>query len=104
MILAVVDSVNNVPIRLTDERWYDHILVDHPEMSGYMDDVLATVSNPEYILRIYRGARAAVASFGSDFLHVYYREVDSTDGFIITAFFKPDFNRQLVIWDAEDHQ
>jgi len=31
MILGIADSVNGVPIRLTDERW-EHILDSHPEL------------------------------------------------------------------------
>ena len=30
MILDVVKSKDNVPIRLTEERWFDHILQLHP--------------------------------------------------------------------------
>ncbi len=36
MNLDIVKSVNGVPIRLTFERWYEHILVRHPFMSGIM--------------------------------------------------------------------
>ena len=102
MILDTVLSVNNVPIRLTDERWYDHILEEHHEMVSYMQDILAAVKSPEYILRVRNGALAAVVNYGKEFLHVYYKEVSRKDGFIITAFFKPTFNRKLVIWRAED--
>ena len=31
-------SVNNVPIRLTDERWI-HIVENHDDMAGYYFDV-----------------------------------------------------------------
>ena len=42
-------SVNNIPIRLTSERW-THIVENHEDMAGYYFDVLETVNNPSYIL------------------------------------------------------
>jgi hypothetical protein len=100
MILETVYSINGVPIRLTDERWYDHILEDHPEMSPYMDDVLATVEDPEYILRGHGGAQIAVIALGRvAYLHVMYRELKGgTDGFIITAFIKRKLDKTLIVW------
>lgn len=35
MILDIVESIDGIPIRLTDERW-EHILVGHQLMSGFM--------------------------------------------------------------------
>lgn len=56
MILAIVDSINGVPVRLTEERW-DHILTNHLELSDSdMDLILDAVIHPEYILSGYRGA------------------------------------------------
>ena len=100
MILETVYSINGVPIRLTDERWYDHILEDHPEMSAYMEDVLATVEEPEYILRAYSGVRIAVITLGrASYLHVMYRELQGgTDGFIITAFIKSKLAKASIVW------
>ena len=52
MILGIADSVNGVPIRLTDERW-DHVLYRRPEMPSFLETVLDAVGDPEYILRGY---------------------------------------------------
>lgn len=102
MILETVYSINDVPIRLTDERW-SYIYENHPDMSSYYEDILATVESPEYILRGYHGALAAVVSYGKlGFLHVYYRELKRTDGFIINAYFKPKLDRKRVIWRKDD--
>jgi len=46
MILDIADSVNGVPIRLTDKRW-EHIVDSHPDMSSLLDAVLDAVRNPE---------------------------------------------------------
>jgi hypothetical protein len=102
MIIGTAESINGVTIRLTDERW-EHILEVRPFMSGYEEDVLETVENPELILRAAGGVLVAVASFGRrGFLHVLYREVHRTDGFIITAYFKDSYNRRQVIWRANE--
>src|ERR1041384_5194533 len=102
MILATVYSINNVPIRLTDERW-EHIVDRHPYMTTYYETMLAAVEGPEYILRGQRGTLQAVVSLSRrSFLHVMYRELHSDDGFIISAYIKPRLNRRLIIWRAKD--
>ncbi|MEP7340557.1 MAG: hypothetical protein ABI977_22695 [Acidobacteriota bacterium] len=100
MNLAVVSSINGVPIRLTEERW-DHINEER-DLQSYFDDVLEAVQSPEFILRGYKGTLIAVVPFGRlGFLHVVYREVNSTDGFIITAYFKRDLDKGRIIWRAD---
>jgi hypothetical protein len=80
MILGVADSVNGVPIRLTDERW-EHILDSHPELASYRDTLLDAVENPDYILASRRGALAAVIVLGRRaFLYVFtLKRVGRTD-------------------------
>jgi hypothetical protein len=63
MILGIVDSVNGVPIRLTDERW-EHVLDSHPELASFRETILDAVENPDYILTSSRGALAAVVVLG----------------------------------------
>jgi len=46
--IEIVISINNVPIRLTKERWF-HITEDHSEMAGYYYEVLETVENPDSV-------------------------------------------------------
>ncbi len=102
MVIGTARSINSVTVRLTNERW-EHILDVRPFMLGYEEDVLETVENPELILRAAGGVLVAVASFGrSGFLHVLYREVSRTDGFIITAYFNDSYNRRQIIWRASD--
>jgi hypothetical protein len=102
MVIGTAVSINGVTIRLTDERW-EHILDVRPFMRGYEGDVLDAVGDPEMILRVAGGALVAVVSLGrSGFLHVIYREVSHSDGFIITAYFKDSYNRRQVIWRASE--
>jgi hypothetical protein len=46
--MGVVKSKNDVPIGLTEERWF-HITEEHTEMAGYYFEVLETVEEPEAI-------------------------------------------------------
>ncbi len=72
MIMDVIKSKNDIPIRLTEERWF-HITEEHSEMAGYYFEVLETVEEPEA----------------------------KEDGFVVTAFLtrrKKQFERRLKIW------
>ena len=95
-------SVNNIPIRLTDERWM-HIVENHDEMAGYYFDVLETVSNPELIFQGQEDELWAVkyVSKNKVLLVIYKESKQENDGFIITAFFTTKINKLLkrrIIW------
>jgi len=91
-------SVDNVPIRLTTERWF-HIVENHDDLAGHYDDVLHTVEEPDLILRGYRGSLIAVRGFGRKrYLAVVYRQLSAEDGFVITAYFTSKIDRRNVIW------
>ena len=80
-----VVSKNNIPVRLTDERWA-HIIEEHGELDSLQLGVLETVANPEYIFAGDKGELLAVRTVSEGkWLIVVYRELE-TDGFIITAF------------------
>ena len=94
-------SRNNVPIRLTSERWF-HIVENHEEVAGYYDEVLETVEEPDIILRGYKGSLVAVKNYGhKKYLMVIYREISTNDGFIITAYFNNKIDRRKAIWKKQ---
>ena len=96
--MDIVISVEGVPIRLTHERWF-HIVENHDDMSGYYEDVLSLVENPDFILRGYRGSLVAARHYGRQrYLMVVYRQVSLEDGFIITAYFTRKVDRRKAIW------
>jgi hypothetical protein len=96
--MDIVNSVNGVPIRLTDERW-EHIVSNKPYMERYYENTLDAIEKPSWILRGYAGAHIAVLSLGKQsYLHVVYREISKSDGFIITAFISKKLNRRMIIW------
>jgi hypothetical protein len=104
MILDIADSVNGVPIRLTDERW-EHILDSHPELAAYREAILDAVEDPDYILTSRRGALTAVVVLGRRaFLHVFYVEKSRRDGFIISALVEDKLSKAKIIWRKENQE
>ena len=99
-MIEKVLSKNNVPIRLTDERWA-HIVEEHCELAGMRLEVLETVETPSRILAGGEGELLAVREIvtGKYFV-VVYRELEN-DGFIITAFITSktkSLNRRNQLW------
>jgi hypothetical protein len=104
MILGIADSVNGVPIRLTDERW-EHILDAHPDLGSYREAVLDAVENPDYILASRRGALAAVIVLGRKaFLHVFYVEKNRHDGFVLSARVVEKMDKARIVWRKENQE
>jgi len=102
MILGIADSVNGVPIRLTDERW-EHILDRKPNMASFVETVLDAVEDPEYILSGHAGTLIAVIHLGRrSYLNVVYRELGQTDGFIITARIESQLHKSKIIWRRDN--
>jgi len=93
-------SKNGAHIRLPDERWI-HIVENHDDLAGHMDDVLAAVENPDFIIEGYRDALIALNEIRKGkFLAVVYKELQQADGFIITAFYssKIKLDREVIKW------
>ncbi len=92
-------SKNDVPIRLTPERWA-HIVEEHCELAGLRLEILETISDPSRILEGSIGELIAVRKFSNKYLVVIYRELEN-DGFVITAFItskEKAFNKRRQIW------
>jgi hypothetical protein len=93
-------SISGKTIRLTDERWV-HIVEGHPEMAGYLNDVLFTIASPDLLLK--GGDNEVLASIykrPDKLLVVVYNEAEN-DGFVITAFFTSKIDQLLkrkILW------
>ncbi len=101
--MDIVKSINNVPIRLTDERWV-HIIENHDDLAGYYVEILGIIEYPDYVIKGYEGALIALKQVGTEkFLSVVYKEISDSDGFIITAYFtsKIELEREVVIWKQQ---
>ena len=81
--MDITYSINDVPIRLTYERWF-HITENHDDLASYYFEVLETVENPELIVRGNKGSLKAVKNMGkNNKLVVIYREISKRGGFIL---------------------
>ena len=91
-------SVGGVPIRLTGERW-THIVENHDEMAGHLDDVLDAIAEPAWVTKGYGSTRIAWRAYGRrTWMAVVYREVSKKDGFVITAFLTGKPKRSPRLW------
>ena len=61
--MHIAYSVNNIPIRLTKERWI-HIIENHDDLAGHYDDVLYTVEDPDLVIQGFGGALIAIKGKG----------------------------------------
>ncbi len=96
--MNIVYSKNNVPVRLTYERWY-HIVENHDDLASYYYEVLETIGNPDVVLRGNKGTLKAAKNFGKDkWLVVIYREQTKSDGFVITAYFLDNKPKGEIVW------
>jgi hypothetical protein len=101
----ITHSVDNIPIRLTAERW-NHIVENHDDMAGYYFEVLETVANPTWVLEGEGDNLWAVrlVSKGKALLVIYKELKEQNDGFIITAFFTIKIKKLLkrrIIWQQQ---
>jgi hypothetical protein len=96
-------SKNNIPIRLTSERWL-HITMGHPEIADHYHEILETIENPEIVFEGNNDAKIAVRAFReslTNFMQVVYKETSETDGFVITAHLsnkKEAFQKKKIVW------
>lgn len=96
--METIKSVRGVPIRLTAERW-THIVENHDELAGRMDDVLDALNSPDWVSKGYGGALIAWKAAGRKrHLGVFYKEVSKRDGFVITAFMTTKPKRKPKVW------
>lgn len=100
--MEIVKSINSIPIRLTDERWV-HIIENHDDMAGYYDEVLNIVESPDFVIKGYGEALIALKQLETKFLAVVYKEIRSSDGFIITAYFTNNIKleREVILWQRQ---
>lgn len=101
--MEVVTSVNGVPIRLTDERWF-HIVENHDELAGLAYEVLTAVAEPDFITKGWQDELLAVRRINRKYLVVVYKELGREDGFIITAFITTKIHqikRRKILWPKQ---
>ncbi|MFO7682482.1 MAG: hypothetical protein R6X34_20790 [Chloroflexota bacterium] len=99
-MIATILSQNNIPIRLTRERW-QHIVEEHSELADLQAEILSTLAKPERILAGNAGELLAASEINKDkWLVVVYKETNG-GGFVITAFFtkrRHSLDRRKQVW------
>ena len=81
--------------------------LEHPELAGLRAAVLEAIANSDYVLEGSAGELLAVRMLDSSkALVVAYREVESWDGFVITAFVTSRvaalFKRRRQLWPSSN--
>ena len=101
--MDIVKSINNVPIRLTIERWI-HIIENHDDLAGYYDEILGVIEFPDYIIQGYNEAMIALRIMKTGkYLAVVYKEITENDGFVITAYLtsKIKIEKEVILWESQ---
>lgn len=99
--MDIVYSINKVPIRLTEERWF-HIVENHDDLAGYYDEILQTLEEPNFVIKGYKDALITLRKIKEGlYLAVVYKEISKNDGFIITAYFTSKIKKEAIIWQKK---
>lgn len=104
MTLGTAISTHHIPIRLTEERWH-HITLAHPEIESIgIRILLQTLTKPDCILRGDSDDLLAVRKLirKNTWLVIVYKEISTTDGFIITAYMTTAVKwllKREIIWN-----
>ena len=99
MPIGVATSVEGVSIRLTEERW-EHIIKGHVVLRGRQAEVLEAIERPDQVLAGEESELLAVRKKDGLYLIVVYREVDTQDGFVVTAYLTRRPARRPVVWKS----
>ncbi|MBN1346078.1 MAG: hypothetical protein JXQ73_25550 [Phycisphaerae bacterium] len=76
-----------------------HIVEARDELAGRMMEVLSAIEEPDWVARGYAGALVAWKGMGRKrYLVVVYREINRSDGFVITAFLSSKAKKRNVLW------
>jgi NADPH-dependent curcumin reductase CurA len=101
--MIIVNSINNIPIRVSDER-VSHIFENHPEMKSQLERIIKTLEKPELITKGDSGEVLAIKHYNKSpvtnnkYLIAVYKEL-SMDGFLITAYYTRKYNlNREVLW------
>jgi len=74
--MIIVKSKNNIPVRLTTERW-QHIIMRHPEMDSQRERVLETITAPHLIQE---------GDFGALISIRFYEETPLTSKYLVVIY------------------
>ena len=108
-VVAIVKSINNAKIRLTEERWL-HIVEYHSELVNFQLEILLAIADPDKVYLSPSGVESnfacvkvfnRLADLGlAKNLTVHYKEITPSNGFILTAFVISDkrLTKRFMLW------
>ena len=88
--LFEVEDPRGRKVVCTDERWYQHVLVDKPFMTKYFDDVRETIVRPDAIVKD--------AHFNDQ--EAYYREQQNAPSQYMKVVVLFTSEREGILWTA----
>lgn len=99
-------DLNDRTVRLSEER-LEHFENDHPEMTGQVDKVEETLSQPEIVVRSRTDSEAELfyrhylmTPVGEKYMCVVVK-VRFDDVFILTAYFTDSIKKGDVLWEKQ---
>ena len=105
-MFTAVDPIDNT-IRLTKSCWFNHIIVEHPIMRKFLDEVRETIKNPDYIYKSKIGKRSQLyfkeythKRYGKIYIMVAVKmKVNQLRGYVQTAFIVYNLNKGgTLLW------
>jgi len=94
--MDAVRSKTDVPIRLTEERWF-HITEEHSEMAGYYFEVLEAMEEPEAIYEGKKGECIAMREIEKDMAAVEMKNILT----LVPELLKVSYSRIWTSYDKE---
>jgi len=74
-------------------------------MKNSLSDILETISNPDLIQRGDAGTLLGIKKYPKTpvskqkFLIVVYKEVDLSEGFVLTAYYSNKLRKRVILWE-----
>ena len=100
VIFETVD-IYNVIVSLTADTWYEHILVRHPEVGAYIEEIQRSIEHPHVVsrkatTRFYRVIDAGKNEYAGLYLTSVVN-ISGVGGTVSTAYFESNIRRNEEI-------
>lgn len=103
MIFEVMDPLGR-RIRLTRERWEDHIVDEHPELEGQEERLKEAVENPDFIYKeddirfFYRISEISLMKYHDLYIRAVIRLESERRGHVVTAHLRDKPTGREIEW------
>lgn len=101
-VFKTVSAINGVTVELTQEKFNNHIVINHPEMQGHEKDIEQTVINPTIVFKaktfpekrlhfIRKTNKKEVSQYNN--VIVEYNDNNKKDAHVTTSFYSDDIGK-----------